>query len=99
MTLPNNANRSNKSEKIILWLSFIVLVYFTGIIAIDLAKLDWVIIGVVREILTIPFLLLLLGLAIVSTLSLFRKKQKIGSLPFYSILILLATIIMLSLAS
>lgn len=87
------------TENLVFVSSLIALVYFSGLILIDYLKTDWVIIGVFRELLTIPFLLALIVLFPMATVMFFKTKKKIGSLPFFALLCLIATLLLLILNS
>ena len=87
------------NEKLILTASAITFLYFTGILLIDLLKLDGVFLGVLRELLTIPFMIALIVLVVLSVISIYKANIKLQSRSTYALLILLATIVLLSLAS
>jgi len=85
----------NPTERLVFVSSLIAFVYFAGLILVDYLKTDWVIIGVFRELLTIPFLLALIVLFPSASVLLFKAKKKIGSLPFFALLCLVATLLLL----
>lgn len=95
----NQSKNQSGNEKLILTASTITLLYFAGILLIDLLKLDWVFLGVLRELLTIPFLIALIVLVVLSGISIYKAKNKLKSRSTYALLILIATIVLLSLAS
>lgn len=95
----NQSKNQSGNEKLILSASAITFLYFAGILLIDLLKLDWVFLGVLREMLTIPFLIALVVLGVLSGISIYKAKNKLRSLSTYALLILLATILLLSLDS
>lgn len=99
MSKTNETNSSAGNEKLVFVSSLIIFVYFACLILINFLKLDWVILGVFRELLTIPFLLALIVLFPFSAVLFFKTKRKIGSMPFLTLLSLLATVLLLILSS
>lgn len=78
------------TEKKVAIISFIIVAYFLLLYGINFFKIDWVIIGVFRELLTIPFLIaqlvfLFLGIRFL----LLNKFQNI--LTILSVLLLLVS--------
>jgi ABC-type proline/glycine betaine transport system permease subunit len=89
------ANSINQNDRIILFSSVGTAVYFAGMIAIIHFKIDNQIINFANELLTIPVVVLLIVLLVMSGIGLFRDKKKFTSLYLYSLLILVFTIVML----
>lgn len=79
----------------IFFLSITVAAYFIVLLAADKFHYSPVLLGVIAEILTIPALLLLAVMFIISVISFVKSRYKAASLPFVSILIQLATTILL----
>jgi len=89
--IPSDTKKIRK-DKALLILSLFVFLYFAFLILIYELKYDAVIIGVFREMLTIPFMVLLLILLVLSTITFIKEKFKIKSYAFYSLIILLFTL-------
>jgi hypothetical protein len=92
-------NRKLRKNKIIFYLSILILLYFLAVLLINEFKYDAVLIGVFRELLTLPLLALLIVLLVLSIVSLFKEKFIINSYPFFSLVILLITTVFLILNS
>jgi cytochrome bd-type quinol oxidase subunit 2 len=92
-------NRKVKKKKIIFYLSVIILFYFIAVLLMHELKYDNFVIGVFRELLTLPFLALLIVLLVLSIVSLIKEKFIINSYPFFSLVILLITAVLLILKS
>jgi hypothetical protein len=92
-------NRKVRKNKIIFYLSIIILLYFSAVLLINELKYDAVVIGVFRELLTLPLLALLIVLLVLSIVSLFKEKFTINSYPFFSFVILIITTALLILNS
>lgn len=83
-------------DKTILVLSISVFIYLTFLLLSYQLKLDSiVIIGVLREMLDIPAFILLPFLFVLACISFIKRGFKFNSLPFYSMVILLAITIAL----
>ncbi len=92
MTKEDKNSREQKASISILSISIIVFLYFAIIILLSKLNYDAQLIRVIREMLTIPALILL-GMTIAASLYLFIKnKFRINSFPFYGLLIQLVTI-------
>jgi cytochrome c oxidase subunit IV len=89
--IPSDTKKIRK-DKALLILSLFVFLYFAFLILIYELKYDAVIIGVFREMLTIPFMVLLVILLVLSTITFIKEKFKIKSYTFYSLIILLFTL-------
>lgn len=85
--------KSFKSEIGILLLSLISSLFF-AFLFLDFYyfKIDFVLVGVFRELLTIPFLILQPILAIASILKILKKEQKTSTLSYVSLAILVISI-------
>jgi hypothetical protein len=92
-------NKKVKKNKIIFYLSVIILFYFLALLLMHELKYDAFVIGVFRELLTLPFLTLLIVLLGLSIVSLFKEKFITNSYPFFSLIILLITVVLLILKS
>lgn len=79
----------------IFFLSITLAAYFIVLLAADKFHYSPVLLGVIVEILTIPALLLLPVIFILSVIGFVKSRYKLVSLPFVSILIQLATTILL----
>ena len=86
-------------NKIIFYLSIVNLVYFISILLVDEYKLDATLIGVFRELLTLPFLALLIFIIVMSVVSWIKEKFIINSYPFFSLVISALTTALLILKS
>jgi cytochrome bd-type quinol oxidase subunit 2 len=95
----NTSNPGSHKNKIILISSLFTAIYFAVLISSSYFKFDNQVLNFVRELFTIPAVILLLVLSVISGTSLVKEKKKFNSLPFYSCLILLVTIILLILSS
>ncbi|MBK8088577.1 MAG: hypothetical protein IPK31_11840 [Chitinophagaceae bacterium] len=84
-----------KQNNLILFLSLTVAAYFIFLITADKLHYRPVLLGVIVEILTIPALLLMLTMFIISVIRFVKSKYKVASFTFVSIIIQLATMIFL----
>lgn len=84
-----------KIKRIIEYVSFFVFLYFLLLVIGSNYNLNNVLLGVLVELLTIPFLILLLVLFVVSVKSFTRDNFKFQSDYFVSFTVTLATILML----
>ena len=76
------------------------LFYFTFLVILSLFdEVDIIIFGVFIELLTIPFLLLLIFLIFITVENNIKNKFNIHSNHFFSFLLLVSTIIILAIAS
>lgn len=89
--MPPEIKKLRKGKSCLI-LSLIIFLYFAFLILIYDLKYDAVIIGVFREILTIPFMVLLVVLLVLSTIAFIKEKFIIRSYSFYSLIILLFTV-------
>ncbi len=89
----NAERRKSKKDKNIFIFSIIVFLYFALVIFLYEIGYDAVLIRFVIELFTIPFAALLIVLLVLSILSFIVGKFKIVSLSFYSITILLLTML------
>ena len=80
----------------LLVLSVIGFLFFLFLVVSTQYKYDNTAIGVVRELLTLPFAAILLTVLIMSVVTLFKGKFELLSYPFFTIVIIMATIIMLT---
>ena len=90
----NTPNPGSHKNKIVLISSLFTATYFAVLIGSNYFKIDNQVLGFVRELFTIPAVILLLVLSVISGMTLVKEK-KFNSLPFYSCLILLLTIVLL----
>ena len=81
-----------KNHKMVLILSLVIFAFFSLMILSNKLGFDFIILGVIREMLTLPAFLLLAVLIPVVLFSLWKGKQRLFSVPFYSLLILLSCI-------
>ena len=83
---------AQKKDTSILLISIVVFIFFAITILLAKLKYNVVLIGIIREMLTIPALILLGITIILSLLSFIKEKYRINDLPFYSLLIQMVTI-------
>jgi len=85
-----------RNDKLIFIFSLILLLYFIFMLASTRFSFgNSVIVGVFREMLDIPALVLLVVFFVISFISFAKERFKIPSYPFYSIIVLLLTVISL----
>ena len=87
------------SDVLVLYGSIISFIYFITLLIISHFKIRFVLIGVFVELLTIPFILLLLFLTFYSIRKIFKGKMDAKSNSFISLAILITTIVMLVIAT
>jgi cytochrome bd-type quinol oxidase subunit 2 len=95
MAEKNPVNSANQNDRLILASSVGTAVYFVIMIGIYHFKIDNQILGFIRELFTIPVVILLIVLFVMSGIGLSREKKKFSSRSFYSFLILILTIVLL----
>lgn len=95
MNQTKKTNRKGSNEKLVFVSGLATLIFFSILILINYLKIDGVIVSVFRELFTIPFLLALLVLFPFASVLLFKTERKIGSMPFWALLCLLATVLLL----
>lgn len=76
----------------ILTITIIVFFYFAIMILLNKLEFDAVLVGVFRELLTIPALVALVICFVFSLAGFIRNKFHINSMPFYALIIQLATV-------
>ena len=94
-----NSDNKFTLNSLILYGSILSFFYFLVMLIIHYLKIDFVIVGVFVEILTIPFMLLLLFLTLYSIVEIFNRKMEIKSKNFVAFIILIVTVTMLSVAT
>ena len=87
------------NDKLILLSSIATFIYFMSLVALSHYEIDIIVLGVFIELLTIPFILLLLFLAFLSIKNTIKSKFNIKSNYFISFLLLGLTIIILIVAT
>lgn len=87
------------SNKVLLYGSMLTFFYFMFLLLISAIDLNVTIIGVLAEMLTIPFLVLLAALTIFSLVGFSKEKFNIRSLSFIAMLLSMATIVLLLIAT
>jgi ABC-type dipeptide/oligopeptide/nickel transport system permease subunit len=95
MATGKSVKKGGKNDKLVLILSLTIAFYFGIMIATYYYKIDNPVLGFVREILTIPAILLWLILIVMSIISLSKENKKFSSLSFYTFLLLCATMVLL----
>jgi len=95
----NTSNPGSHKNKIVLISSIFTAIYFAVLIGSYYFKFDNQVLNFVRELFTIPAVILLLVLSVISGMALVKENKKSNSLPFYSCLILLLTIVLLIVSS
>jgi hypothetical protein len=91
--------KKQNSNKLMLYGSVVALVYFLTVIALSYFEIYNVFIGVFMELLTIPFLLLVLFITFVSIKRIIKVGIVVTSSPFISFILSLITIIILIIAT
>ncbi len=86
-------------NKLMLYGSIVSLVYFLTVIVFYYFEIYNVIIGVFRELLTIPFLLFVLFITVVSIKKIIKERTVVASSPFISLILSLITITILIIAT
>jgi cytochrome bd-type quinol oxidase subunit 2 len=99
MRTDNTTNQRSNRNKIVLISSLFTSIYFAVLIGSYYFKFDNQVLNFVRELFTIPAVILLLVLSVISGMALVKENKKFNSLPFYSCLILLLTIVLLIVSS
>lgn len=84
-----------QKNKQIFIVSILLFLYFCGMIAVNSFKIDLVIVGVFRELLTIPAFILLAVLVVLSMISFVKQQFKPSGFPFYTLAMNLLTIILI----
>lgn len=89
----------SKNSTLILFGSILTFFYFLSIVILSKFSFDSIIIGVFRELLTIPLLLLLFVLLLLSIRGLIKNKFKVKSNYFVSFISTITTSLMLILVT
>ena len=92
MNQPGNKTRAQKTAISILNMSIIVFVYFAVMILLNKLKYNFIITGVLRDMLTIPAFILLTVITAISLFTFIKQRFRINDMPFYALLIELVTI-------
>jgi cytochrome bd-type quinol oxidase subunit 2 len=75
--------------------SILLFLYFCAMIVVNNFKIDGVIVGVFRELLTIPAFILLIALMVLSMIAFAKQQFKPNGFPFYTLAMNLLTIILI----
>jgi hypothetical protein len=84
-----------KTHKTVFILSLGIFAFFGLMILLDKLGIDFVLLGVIREMLTLPAFLLLALLVPIVLYTLWKMKPALFSLPFYSMLMLILSIVLI----
>ena len=76
------------SRKILLVISVVIVLYFLAIYLINLYKIDFVLIGVLRELLTLPMLFAQLFFLFFGIYLLFKEEKKHRTMVWISVMLL-----------
>jgi hypothetical protein len=99
MATGKTAKKGGKNDKLVLILSLAIAGYFGAMITTYYYKIDNQVLGFVRELFTIPAILLWLVLVVMSVIALSKENKKFSSLSFYTFLLLCATMVLLILTT
>jgi len=88
-------NSENQNDRLILISSIGTAAYFVFLLGSSHFKIDNQVLRFIHELFTIPLIILLIVLVVMSGMGLYREKKKFSSRSFYSFLILILTIILL----
>ena len=88
-----------KKEKVLFKLSIGVLVFFIMLILIHELHISAVLVGVFQELFTIPMFGLLIVIMVMTTFEFIRRRFEIRSYPFYTIIVLIVTILFMMIFS
>jgi len=89
------ASNENQNDRLILISSIGTAAYFVFLIGTSHFKIDNQVIGFIRELFTLPVALLLIVLITMAGYGFSREKHKFSSRSFYSLLILILTVVLL----
>jgi ABC-type dipeptide/oligopeptide/nickel transport system permease subunit len=99
MATGKSVRKGSKNDKLVMILSLAIAFYFGIMIATYYYKIDNQVLGFVRELFTIPAILLWLVLMVMSVIAVSKESKKFTSLSFYSFLLLCATMVLLILTA
>ncbi len=88
-----------RKEKLLFLLSIGVLVFFILVVLIHELQLSAVLVGALQEFLTFPMIALLIVLLIMTTFEFIRRRFETRSYPFYTIVVLIVTILFMMIFS
>ncbi|MDO5974265.1 hypothetical protein [Flavivirga jejuensis] len=91
--------KKTTNSKLVLLGAIICLIYFILLVILSIYKVDIIILGVLIELFTIPFILLLLFLTFISIKNNIKNRFNIKSNYFFSFLLLGLSIIILTIAT
>jgi hypothetical protein len=96
ITMPKTLSilKSPNASKIIFWLSVFLFLYFLIMLQIGGLRSEYHVIQLIIELFFLPTLIMLVVLPAASIYLLFKNKFRLLSLPFYSMLILAAVILL-----
>ena len=75
------------TDKRLILINFFIVTYFISLYLLNLYKIDFVLVGVFREILTIPFLIAQIVFLVLGVKFLVKRKSK-NYLAFISVIVL-----------
>lgn len=81
-----------KGDKVVFVLSLLAFAYFSLLIVTSQLKWDPVFLGVVRELVTLPAILGVLVLLVLSGMAFVKGNFRVHSFAFYSLLVVVLTI-------
>lgn len=87
------------SNRLLLYGSILAFLYFIALLFISIINLNVTIINAIAELLTIPFILLLIFITIFSAIKISREKLNADSPVFKGLLLSILTIVLLILAT
>jgi hypothetical protein len=88
----NSGRPQAKGDKVVFLFSLLAFVYFTLLIVTSQLNWDPVLLGVVREMITLPAVIGLLVLLVLSGMAFVKGNFKVNSFAFYSLLVVMLTI-------
>lgn len=88
-------NSQNQNDRLVLVSSIGTALYFVFLIGNNHFKIDNQVIRFIRELFTLPVFLLLVVLILMAGYGISREKRKFSSRSFYSLMILVLTIVLL----
>jgi hypothetical protein len=88
----NIGRQQSRGDKVLFLFSLLAFVYFVVLIVTSRLKWDPVFLGVVRELVTLPAVLGVLVLLVLSGMAFIKGNFKMGSFAFYALVVVVLTL-------
>jgi hypothetical protein len=88
----NIGRQHTKGDKVVFLFSLLAFAYFSLLIVTSQLKWDPVLLGVVRELVTLPAIMGVMILLVLSGMAFIKGNFKVNSFAFYSLLVVVLTI-------